>query len=819
MSLSAKKKSTHTPKQSYELVVGKSYTGVVTHVDLYGRVCNLQVASTSHPLTGCLVAIGVISGLLGFRTNYMPPLGARVKFIYGSPSVIYAGMPSDPVDLSQAGGRVLTGTGFTFDDMSSSLPDANVHEGRTFTPNEDQLEGEYDMTNLLGVGISLLTTLSMVKAGDLAKVECHLLNDMVRIVSKNFKHFSSFGDQQIYDDGRLNFRFDGTSYPHEAFGKLNPNDPKLPLEAKTQIDFTSIQSVTDTGRWRFSNYMGFLGDFIHTFVTDPTTQLGSIAAASVRAGKFSAHVNSDGTLLVQSVAEIALERVCRVVVPIEVKRSDDQTGVTPSDFEALDSKFLKSWNYQGQNLIDNAYQLREYARWLSGFHSLARFHQLEAKKGEWKVPDEASSPVPEWTSKEKDKQDANGSSPTSYDTYSTIRIMRDGSQVMWNGYGSVVSMIGPDVHVSAVRHLRLEAAGDIQMVAGQNVYIKARRSMELVAQFGGLTLKAKAWLHGLSELGSLWLKSDAPDPNAPGYTPLTQSDLTFPTEDPLPLVLDHAVLLDASVGRFMAQSAQRATLQTTGAPTATLGSADVCVQSMQGGVDSLARLDVSTSSLTGNIRFRTTQSILVAAKSFVNALSGFFGINSAFGVTGGTTSCLNLKGGVVSADTVMMGPKTGPSDLEDSTIPLRGHFNHILENVGDRAPVLPDPSTAQALFSDTTLIPKSDFSKGAPTWDFQPTSDYVHNAERNYESLAQQRIRTDATLANTYTAWTPASMDVFISKTRNGQNLPYPGRGSNQWQHTSGEDLGKPSSIPYNSLGQQTPLANSPITFQFFKRG
>ena len=61
-------------------------------------------------------------------------------------------------------------------------------------PPVDLLPGELDLTNLHGVGVTLLRHLASLQAGDLARVECHLLDDLVRIVAQNFRHHSAIGD-------------------------------------------------------------------------------------------------------------------------------------------------------------------------------------------------------------------------------------------------------------------------------------------------------------------------------------------------------------------------------------------------------------------------------------------------------------------------------------------------------------------------------------------------------------------------------------------------------------------------------------------------
>jgi hypothetical protein len=90
-------------------------------------------------------------------------------------------------------------------------------------------------------------------------------------------------------------------------------------------------------------------------------------------------------------------------------------------------------------------------------------------------------------------------------------------------------MSNGNVQVSASRHLDLEAAGDVRIVAGRSMYLKARRNIELNATYGGLIISSYAWLKLLCEKGSTWVRSNAdtrrdkdggyktPEPHGPGH--------------------------------------------------------------------------------------------------------------------------------------------------------------------------------------------------------------------------------------------------------------------------------------------------------------
>jgi hypothetical protein len=48
---------------------------------------------------------------------------------------------------------------------------------------------------------------------------------MVRIVDNYYAHHHCGGDTFIWNNGRNNYESHFTSYPHEAAGKLTPDDP------------------------------------------------------------------------------------------------------------------------------------------------------------------------------------------------------------------------------------------------------------------------------------------------------------------------------------------------------------------------------------------------------------------------------------------------------------------------------------------------------------------------------------------------------------------------------------------------------------------
>lgn len=814
---------------------GKIYTGVVSgceHGDQLYHV-SLDGGDTIH---NCLWAAGMFSGLFGFKTTFYPPLGTRVSVLAGQPSFIISTLPSARRDPSGGEERIMTSTGKGRGGFNGN---SNTRAGRFHTPPSDMLEGEFEIGNEIGVAIQFLTNLISLKGSERAKVEVHLLNDMVRIVSDTFKHFNAFGDHQIYNDGGLNVRWDGTSRDWEALGIANSKSKKTNIEGK-KVKFDD--DLYWSGRWRYSQFVGFLGDFVHTFVTDPQTAMSNIgASATNRAAKSRLWMGSDGTLLAQSVTEIALERVCRIVTPNENKRWDDPEGLKKSAWKKMvesSKQFTKVWDYgKGyKDIYQASFQLREYARWLSNYHSYARFHQYEnATDGdpEWKVGGE-SDVQHEWTGKEPEVESVNKHLGTpSFDTYACIRIMRDGSIISWDGYGSACSMTRGLVQVSSTRHLEFSAAGDIRMTAGNDIYLKARRHIEITAVVGGIVTKARTMWKALCEWGTIWLKSDAVDPDK--ETPPTPDD---PDNDPKPEVHSAAILLDASKGRTIINGNRKILMQCYGAPdsdTATDDSASVVIQSKQQDVRSVGQRHAVLKSQSNVATVDGVKGVVLFGPK-LNSNAYVFDVSGKFTVKGGTVNAISVRAKSVAGTNKVAGPTPVAWVKKGGSPGYHEHGNHVSIPTDKDTPEFASSGDVEplTLYKDVKLKYKTGFTKDneeGPTWKFGIDDyDWTYNdsynltngsSEIRIQPLAQQRIVFDSTLSAFYDTWTFATADKLKSGPRTEQDYPYPGLNAKQLTHDSeAEELHKPSAKNHSEFDPsiKTNLTASSIVFKFLKK-
>jgi len=823
------------------LRANKSYEGIVVGGDPNSFIYTIRYGDVL--IEGAHWLGGINMGILGYKTTMFPTVGSRVKFIYGNPSLIIQGLPSDPRDDTAGFERMHTHSGV--DRGNLNTPDHEDGEGASthHTPAADQFEGEFEIANMMGMALKCCHFFMGMDAGERAKVEVHLLNDMVRIVSDTFKHFSAFGDMQIYNDGRLNVKFDGTSYEHEAWSLLSEEEEKAPVD---EFQIEPEADLTKTGRWRFSQYIGFLGDFVHQFVTEPSATASSIADGAFRPGKSRIQQMADGSVLIQGIGDIAIERVCRVQVPVEKKRHDDPSGVNTDDFKELDQQFLKIWDYGGPSnstIHHGAYQLREYARWLSCFHSYARFHQLEAKGGEWEIPLETESGCdPSWTNQEKDVEQGNPN-VTYKDAYACWRIHRDGTIAQWDGYGNGIVSGKSGLQFSSTEHFEIDAAGDVRITAGQDVYVKARRNIEISAIAGGLILKACTWWKALVEKGVLWLKSDADDPDVDATTDNPRgSGVDYPDVEKG----EYAVLIESSRGRTAMRSERTVLIAAEG--TADSGahndiSSSVIIQSRfqdvrsyalrnnivksQGSEDGVLGLEGATGVVVDTPKFFCTSYLFDIRQNAANE-------DQALTIRGGKLSVNQVAAKFVGAETRLAGPKRGP--LAESPPPqgccLPAHFNHCDEKDAFDSPdyASADDLAIRTSYEDSptrnTLGWEDPFSGEDPEWAYPLPDDYQWPDESEtgyprFESLAQQRIRFDDFFDSRVDDWVWSTLDKLEEGPRTDtQNLPYPGRAAQELFHpdAAGDKLHEPLASAYNSQDTQTPLSQRKPEKKFRKR-
>lgn len=381
----------------------------------------------------------------------------------------------------------------------------------TGTYPSNLVDGESAYVTKTGAGVEFLYNLCRLKGSELAMIEAYILDDLVRILSRNFEHLTSFGDFKIINSGGgLNVLWQGTSNEYEALGSDAEGEPidgfEIGEKDNLNVDPDDESNFLWDAKWRFTKYIGKIGNFIHTYITDPGKNLVSENEANqFKAGRYNFHVNQDGSVVMQSISDIVFEKTVRIPVPVANDRLEAIQAATNEQLNAYEV-----WTpLEGEELYETSYKLADYTKWLSNYYALAGFYAANV----FNIPSEAESPEPDPYCKDRNFQNQNGGG--NYHTqftkmlqaYATIRIFKDGSIVLYDAYGSAVHMTAGHVNISAARSINLTAAANVNITAGRDVIVNAGNNIELSAMFKGILLKARTWLEMLCSKGAVVIES------------------------------------------------------------------------------------------------------------------------------------------------------------------------------------------------------------------------------------------------------------------------------------------------------------------------
>ena len=539
------------PEKISSLQTGHIYDGEIHAVDPFTGRMDVMVGNVH--LKNVIYMPRIIGAMLGFNERMVPDKGTAAKILYESQGEAYViGCANDRKEIYTQE-RVYNTSGqpdlpeqfqVPFGDDKSTRPGGYA--------NADMIPGEYQMSNIMDVGVTFLTRIVKMHASQLARVECCLQDEMVRIVSRTFRHISPLGETEIYHDGRTSSRTTEGSWSHErrgfekGLGGFDQPEDRHEQENRYQKKDPEDMQTTEVLA-KFQEYRGWLGDFVHKFVTEPEKILGE---GLKPVGRWREHVGAKGNYLMQSVDEIVFEKVIKIPVPEAKAKWFQNKQAKKGEMQRWNPDYFKAWVYKNDDnyyIHHAAFQLREYARWFSGYQSYARFHQTE-DWGEYEVPSEAETDDHERDAFDADREETNqgieSGEPDDYtEVYSTFRLFKDGSFLIYDGNGVAVHSFQGNLFLSSRKNIRMEAGQDIVMIAGNDLIGQAKRNIELSAIVGGILIKARAWWEALCEKGSMLLESFAKLPDDTDPAPDGDCD------DPEPRVGDYAVMIRSNAGR------------------------------------------------------------------------------------------------------------------------------------------------------------------------------------------------------------------------------------------------------------------------------
>ena len=296
----------------------------------------------------------------------------------------------------------------------------------------DAFPGDWGIINEFGSLFGLLKGLTLIKASDLAQVQLHFFDDLVRIVSKSFEHLSSLGNDYIY----TNNGFCSREVEYSISDKDRSGNSDI-------LDSDGIIYTLDKNDGlipQIKAHIGNIGNLIHLFGLDKGT-LSDI------------YIGDNGRVAIKSCKEIEFRKVVSIGNPIRKH------------------EYFKDEPYSQDNIEDFKY--------IDGEKELQ-----EVEKNNW---DDSKADYKHYNKENWDIENNKIS-----DSYSYIKQREDGSIIFEDVSGSFIELDGKgNIILSCKGDIMLRSGKDLISLNGGDISLRAKENIDICSTNGDIRCKAE----------------------------------------------------------------------------------------------------------------------------------------------------------------------------------------------------------------------------------------------------------------------------------------------------------------------------------------
>ena len=501
--------------QSYKIRVGGMPDMLAVRLDGFGKGTSIGTKASMLYGVGTKVLAMTTPGL---GVNNAVILGALPDHLgqaifYGSPEMV----ASSPVGA-----------------LKDNVSDQGLHNCAFNNFNGghpvDTYAGDTTILNKFGCGLFVGAIQTSLVSGLDCSVELHYVDDLLRLNSYNFEHNTAAAETLAYADAgdytevkRLN------PYVVESLGaegQYSPvpkkvGTPRGQGDSSTPTGEYDLQSETQQGWFRYTDFSGYLSNIKSSYVTAPLTpKLRSFEdKAQDEVGLFREHVDSTGAYTVVSAKSLSFIKDCFIPVPKEQYRPDDVRGDIVdeiSTYRDLNTPNLADFSVQGledgpahASLLYTATSSDQAAfkthRALTHFRErpfdwtlkeideidLAGFKTHVASKGFMAAADGVSSSRIFAKLPKIGKLKINAREEVKYyASRSMIMMHDDGSIHIQDGYGASISLRAGGIDISCPGDITLRPGRNLVSLAGDTTSIISGVDVELAANVGDVRIQA-----------------------------------------------------------------------------------------------------------------------------------------------------------------------------------------------------------------------------------------------------------------------------------------------------------------------------------------
>lgn len=519
-------------KENREAQTSKVFTGVVITSNAGSRAVTVAREGYGMTTDGDLgymmqgiVVTSVLSNFLGFKDCTLLQPGTRVICVSESASHTYiiGVVPQESLGLKIMPARAALGAGNALEDEANRQGHAagtsSIYDNRR---PSDVVDGEYVIANEFGVLLGMYQQMANLKASELAQVQCFLLDDMVRIISHNFQHYTALGEYNIYHDGKtIMAEFGATHKPGETYGRpavtSKGENPVFKSEGTHSVDdekdfYDFKEDERIKAIERFKILLGGLGDLLRILVVrpDPDEIRKNDPEADVKkpdTGLFDFHVGADGGAHLRSVKEVFIEKTNWIRVPLRKAFPDDPSGDDAKEISYEEKKkfeFEESYKYKG-NPFAFALQLRDYAAYVNEKLGYQNFKKHEK---DFHVNDDIGN---ENKISEFEKIDSETSLHLqSYKLRTAgIYLMPNGGITIRDAWNSAIVMEGGNVYIQPAKDLVSQPLRNHIVKAGGHINMACKKNIDLSSTKEGVRVKSEKTQYFYSDKGGFVVEANS----------------------------------------------------------------------------------------------------------------------------------------------------------------------------------------------------------------------------------------------------------------------------------------------------------------------
>ena len=502
----------------------------------------------------CVVASDIHGRIFGAKSNSIPPVGTEVVvyLVNGSTYGIILGVIPSVEDskcdlhrpmVCHEGGvnHISKDDAFNAEEFNITpqyLPDAGASSA------VDVIPGDQGWSNDLNMFMGLLRSIAVLKGGEYSKVEAFAIDDLLRLTGYNLEELTSGSERRhINDNGAVTKEETIAFNQNESLGV----DQSIAIATDNEVTLRDnpeeigLKPLEERmiGKWRYKEYLGYLGDICHRLVTRPTDGVETLGKSDTPdGGVFSEHVSRSGKVSSRSLGGIGMHKVDRIPTP---KRKWFFGEI--HDKQYPEPKFKEDFQLYDQEIGSAAafLKLRDYFAYVFSCVVPARMYESVDVK-ELSMPENSDCPdlaqiksVPELggffrefpqdkdltASVDKLADEPIASSTMVKPGHSWVDVLPDGSISLRDIWGSSIEMRGGHIYLSASKGIQMLAGDSVVTLAGHDIIGKADKSIDFTGTKGQMRLKAdrSVFIHSQSAGVQVTCPSEAaPD------TPMEYSD-------------------------------------------------------------------------------------------------------------------------------------------------------------------------------------------------------------------------------------------------------------------------------------------------------